>query len=251
MKIVFFGGSKFSQYYLDTLQSAFGEIFAFTKLPSLEELRAISPDIGIIAYFGFIVPEEMLLIPKKGFINVHYSLLPHWRGAAPVQRAILAGDTEIGVTILIATKKVDAGAILTQKSIPILPDDTYLSLEKKLIPLGSQMLLSILPQYLTGAIELKTQNEDAATYAKKIKKEDGLIDWSQRPEYIERMVRAYNPWPGTYTKFETKQKILKIKKVEVKDGKLKILIVQPEGKKDMSYEAFLRGHKDFVLCTSV
>ena len=246
MKIVFFGGSKFSRYYLDALTNVYSEVFAFDKLPSMEQLVALSPDIGIIAYFGYIVPENMLMVPKRGFINVHYSLLPRWRGAAPVQHAILAGDKEIGISILVATKKVDSGAILAQESIPILPNDTYLSLEEKLIPLGSKMLLSVLPKYLLGTIVLKTQNEAEATYAKKMNKINGLIDWSRDAAHIERMTRAYELWPGTYTKMKN-GKILKIKKVEVIDGKLKILTVQPEGKKDMPYEAFLRGHKDFVL----
>ncbi len=245
MKIVFFGGSKFSQYYLNALKDAFGDVVGFTKLPTKEELQNLSPDVGIIAYFGSIVPDEMLLIPKKGFINVHYSLLPRWRGAAPVQHAILAGDEAIGVTILVATKKVDAGAILAQKSIPILPNDTYLTLEEKLIPLGCAMLLSILPEYLAGGVVLKTQNEAKATYAKKINKSDGLIDWSLGVDYIERMVRAYNPWPGVYTKLKN-GKILKIKKAEAVDGKLKFLVVQPEGKKEMSWDAFSRGNKDML-----
>lgn len=269
MRIVFFGGSKFSQFYLEALKSTFGEVFSFHKLPSKEEIEKISPDVGVIAYFGYIVPEEMLKIPRNGFINVHYSLLPRWRGPAPVQSALLAGDKEIGVTILIASKKVDAGAMLAQEKIPIFPDDTYLSLEEKLIQLGSKMLLETLPRYLEGNVTLKIQKESRATYSKKINKSDGLIDWSKSAEKIERMVRAYDPWPGTFIKIENK--ILKIKKATVippmggafspgivlrtddgfpavvcGKGALKLLIVQPEGKSEMSGDAYLRGHKSLL-----
>ena len=243
MKIIFFGGSKFSQFYLDAVKkSGLGEVFAYDELPSKEEIEKIAPDVGVVAYFGYIVPLEILKIPKKGFINVHYSLLPRWRGPAPVQFALLAGDREIGVTILLAEKKVDAGGILAQEKIPIEPNDTYLSLEEKLIPLGSKMLIDILPKYMEGSLTPKKQDEASATYSKKIKKEDGKIDWPRPPEEIERMVRAYHPWPGAFTFADGK--MIKIKKAEVSGDVFKPLIVQPEGKKEMSYEAYLKGHRN-------
>ncbi len=268
LRIVFFGGSKFSQYYLDALKkSGVENVFVFSKPPSTDEVAALNPDIGVIAYFGYILPEEILKIPKKGFINVHYSLLPRWRGPAPVQAALRAGDKELGVSILTVAKKVDAGGILAQQVIPILPEDTYLSLEEKLIPLGSQMLLDVIPQYIEGTIEVILQDETKATYSKKIKKEDGKINWSDPAESIERMIRAYHPWPSAYT-YDDNGMLLKIKKAEIvsfsgapgtivktSDGfpavmcgkdALKLLTLQPEGKRDMSGDDYLRGHRTLV-----
>ncbi len=266
-RIIFFGGSKFSQYYLDALKNTRNEVCAFNTLPTKEEVDRLSPDIGIIAYFGYIVPEDILRIPKKGFINVHYSLLPRWRGPAPVQAAILAGDKEIGVSVAVVVKKVDAGPIIAQETVPLAPNDSYQSLEEKLIPLGSKMLLAALPKYLTGSAELKAQNETEATYSKKINKSDGRIDWSESAEYIERMTRAYDPWPSAYTEIHHQTKILKIKRAAVisapaaadigaifktADGfpavvcgtdALKLVTVQPEGKKEMPGDAYLRGNK--------
>ncbi len=272
LKIIFFGGSKYSNFYLDALKKKFDNVHSFSKLPPEEELKIINSDLGVIAYFGEIVPKNILEIPRLGFINVHYSLLPRWRGAAPIQYALLAGDKEIGVTILVATPKVDAGPILAIKKIPISPDDTYLLLEEKLIAIGSELLLETIPKYLNGKIIPQTQNESWATYAKKFNKEDGEIDWQRDAVYIEAMVRALNPWPGVYTnlQFSTHNFQLKIKKAkiikpsadlnpgeffEINDGfpaiqcgngAIKLLIVQPEGKKDMSGSDFLRGHRSIL-----
>ncbi len=263
-KIIFFGGSRFSQFYLEVLKNNnFKNVFAFSKLPSEEEVKKIDPVLGVIAYFGEIIPKTILEIPRLGFINVHYSLLPRWRGAAPIQSAILAGDKEIGVTILIATEKVDAGPILATEKIVIDSTDTYLSLEEKLIDIGSKLLLITIPKYLNGEIKPQAQDESKAIYAKKLKKENGKIDWSLDAVYIEAIVRAFNPWPGAYSQN------IKVKKAEiienspnlpigtvfkidsypaVKCGKnaLKLLIVQPEGKKEMSGEAFLHGHWNLI-----
>jgi len=208
-------------------------------------------------------------------LNVHHSLLPRWRGPAPVQAAILAGDRKTGVTISITTQKVDAGGIVAQKEVDILSEDTYLDLENRLIAIGSKLLLETLPEYLEGKIAPKPQDESQATYTKLIKKKDGKIDWSHDAEYIERMVRAYYLWPGAYT--QILNKTLKIKKAVVvktlpsstpgfgtslkpgvfpgkifavdgfpvvtcgKDA-LKLLVVHPEGKKEMPGDAYLRGH---------
>ena len=207
-------------------------------------MAQIKPDLGVIAYFGKIIPKEILKIPKFGFVNAHPSLLPRWRGPSPIQNTILTGDKTTGVTIHLTTDKVDAGDILAQKEIPILPGDTCAILTERLANLGAKLLVETIPDWIKGDIIPRTQDELKATFTKIIKKEDGLIDWSKSSEYIEKLVRAYDPWPGTYIKIP---KIIKIKKVKIEEGKLKILIVQPEGKKDMPYEAFLRGHPNFSL----
>lgn len=259
VKIVFFGSfGQFSKMYLEALKKAgFDVVLAIedknTDFNNIEkEMLKIKPDLGVIAYFGKIISKKILGIPKKDFINAHPSLLPRWRGPSPIQNTILADDKKTGITIHLTSKEVDAGDILAQKEIPVSSDDTCFTLTEKLAREGSAFLPNVIEKYISGSIKPKPQNHSLATYTKLIKKEDGLIDWSKPPEYIERLVRAYDPWPGTYIKIINsksqilnKFKILKIKKVKLEDGKLKILIVQPEGKKDMPYEAFLRGHKDF------
>ncbi|OGF64338.1 hypothetical protein A2661_02385 [Candidatus Giovannonibacteria bacterium RIFCSPHIGHO2_01_FULL_45_24] len=239
-KIIFFGGFKgFSEIYLDALKSADFEIVT----------RAEDADLGVIAYFGKIIPKAVLELPKNGFLNAHPSLLPRWRGPSPVQSAILAGDKTTGVTIHIATEKPDAGPILVQKEIVIEPDDTCLNLTGKLALEGATLLIPTIEKWLSGEIAPKEQDDSRATYTKLLTKKDGEIDWSKPADHIEKMVRAYDPWPGAYTKMKN-GRILKIKKAEIISGILKPLIVQPEGKKEMSWEAFLRGHKDAIEITS-
>lgn len=240
MKIVFFGGFKdFSEIYLDALKRAGFEIV----------FEAKNADLGIIAYYGKIIQKAILELPKYGFLNAHPSLLPRWRGPSPVQAAILAGDKTTGVTIHLATEEADAGDILAQKEVSIAPEDTCLSLTEKLAQEGASLLIPTIKKWLAGEIISQAQDHAKATYTKLLKKSDGLIDWAKDAEYIERQVRAYHPWPGTFTKMKN-GKILKIKKVKVKNGVLKILIVQPEGKKEMAWDAFLRGHKDATEITS-
>ncbi|MDP3934622.1 MAG: methionyl-tRNA formyltransferase [Candidatus Giovannonibacteria bacterium] len=240
IKIVFFGGFEgFSDIYLDALKKAGFEIVSEAK----------GADLGVIAYYGKIIPKNILELPKHGFLNAHPSLLPSWRGPSPVQAAILAGDKITGVTIHIATEEPDAGPILAQKEILMDITDTCLSLTGKLAREGAELLIPTIKKWLSGEITPKKQDDSKATYTGLLKKKDGEIDWSKPADYIERRVRAYAPWPGTFTKMKN-GKILKIKKTEVINGILKILIVQPEGKQDMPWEAFLRGHKDAIEITS-
>ena len=235
IKIVFFGGFKeFSEIYLKALREAGFEIVSEAK----------DADLGVIAYYGKIIPKNVLELPKKGFLNAHPSLLPRWRGPSPIQAAILAGDTKTGMTIHLTTDQVDAGDILAQKEIPINAEDTCASLTERLAHEGAALLIPTIEKWLSGEIKPQKQDGAKATYTKLLKKADGKIDWSRDAVYMERMVRAYDPWPGTYTEIDGK--ILKIKKVEVADNKLKLLIVQPEGKKEMSWEAYLLGHPDFT-----
>ncbi|OGF63277.1 hypothetical protein A2926_03640 [Candidatus Giovannonibacteria bacterium RIFCSPLOWO2_01_FULL_44_40] len=233
MKVVFFGGFKgFSEIYLNALKKAGFEIVSEAK----------DADLGVIAYYGKIIPKAVLELPKYGFLNAHPSLLPHWRGPSPIQAAILAGDKVTGVTIHLATEKFDSGDILAQKEVAIAPEDTCLSLTERLAKEGAALLIPTISKWLSGKIKPTKQNDSEATYTKLLKKENGKINWSRSADYIERMVRAYHPWPGAFTKMKN-GKILKIKKAEIVNGVLKPLIVQPEGKKEMSWDAFLRGHK--------
>ncbi len=239
-KIIFFGGFEgFSEIYLDALKNAGFEIV----------LEAKGADLGVIAYYGKIIPKNILELPKHGFLNAHPSLLPRWRGPSPVQAAILTGDKITGVTIHIATEEPDAGPILAQKEILMDITDTCLSLTGKLANEGASLLISTIEKWFAGEIKPRKQDDSKATYTKLLKKKDGEIDWSKPADYIEKQIRAYDPWPGTFTRTK-KGKILKIKKAEVVNEVLKLLVVQPEGKKEMPWEAYLRGHKDSIEITS-
>ena len=163
---------------------------------AMEQLRAWSPDVIVVAAFGQILRQDVLDLPKFGCINVHASLLPRWRGAAPINAAILHGDEETGITIMKMDAGLDTGPILTQRSVRIQPDETAGSLFETLSQLGADLLLDTLPGYISGEIKPRPQPEEGATYAGMLKKEDGLLDFSRPAEELERKVRAFNPWPG-------------------------------------------------------
>lgn len=169
-----------------------------TDPAAIETLRALAPDVMIVAAYGLLLPKAVLDIPRLGCINIHASLLPRWRGAAPIQRAIQAGDTETGITIMQMDVGLDTGHMLLKKSLPITADDTGGSLHDKLAELGAQCLLAYLDQAETiGTGE--TQNDDQSSYARKLTKQEAEIDWSQSAETISLMIRAFNPWPVAYT----------------------------------------------------
>lgn len=205
----------------------------------------LKPELIIVAAFGQILPKEILEIPKYGCLNVHPSLLPKYRGPSPIQSFILNGDKKTGVTIILMDEKIDHGQILTNSKFQIPnPKITYLELHNKLAELGVKLLIETIPKWTRGEIKPRPQNHSKATYTKILKKQDGKIDWQKPVEYIERQVRAFNPWPGTHTIYNGK--ILKILKAELSTGRLVIKEVQLEGKKPMSFEDFLRGHPSFV-----
>ena len=211
-----------------------------------DQLEKLKPDLGIIVAYGQILPKNILTIPHYGFINVHPSLLPRWRGSSPIQYAILNGDKKTGVTIIRISEKLDAGPILTQKEIEIDPEETFSSLHNKLATLGADLLIETLPKLLAGKLPPLMQDETRATYTKILKRDDGKIDWQKPAEEIERQIRAFNPWPGTYTFYKDKR--LKILKAEL-SGNHELIIkeVQLEGRNPMSFEEFLRGHPDFKI----
>jgi methionyl-tRNA formyltransferase len=166
---------------------------------AVAELRQWTPEVYVVAAFGQILPQAVLDIPPHGSINVHASLLPRWRGAAPIQAAIRAGDAETGITVMKMDAGLDTGPMLSQRAVPIMPDETGQSLHDRLAQVGAELLIETLPGYLSGHLIPQPQPEDGITYASQIKKEDGFINWGLDAWAIERLVRAFTPWPGTYT----------------------------------------------------
>jgi methionyl-tRNA formyltransferase len=169
------------------------------------ELAAWHPDVLVVVAYGLILPPAALALPRLGCINIHASLLPRWRGAAPIQRAILAGDSDTGVTIMLMDAGLDTGPMLLQKRMPIDPRDTGGSLHDRLATLGAAALLEGLDKLATGTLEPQPQPSAGVTYAAKIDKAEGLIDWSRGAIEIERQVRAFNPWPVAETRLDGEQ----------------------------------------------
>jgi methionyl-tRNA formyltransferase len=232
----------------------------------ISELREFKPDLIVVAAYGQILPQSILDLPKSGCVNVHTSLLPKYRGAAPIQTAILNGETETGVTIMKMDAGLDTGDILSQTRTPILPDDNSQTLHDRLAQLGADLLVATIPDFVAGKIQPRPQPAEGASYAAKIKKEDGKIDWSEPAEKILNQLRAFTPWPGAFTflKAESKLQLLKIWKAEIVEksgntgeilsadkngivaacGKdaLRILELQREGGRRLSAQEFLAGH---------
>jgi methionyl-tRNA formyltransferase len=241
----------------------------------ISRIASYKPEVGVLAAYGKIIPKALIDVFPKGILNIHPSLLPRWRGPTPIQAALLAGDEKTGVTIILLDEEVDHGPILAQRELPItnyqLPKIDYTTLHNLLAEMGADLLIETLPKWLSGELSPTPQDHSRATFCKKFTFEDGKIDWTKSAEEIDRMIRALNPEPGTYTRFKDKNekvKILKIlaaqpfansrelenKKVGeifehngnpvVKCGKGALVLerVQPEGKKSMSGEEFLRGH---------
>lgn len=236
-----------------------------------EPIRAWQPDVIVVAAFGLILPPEVLSIPPHGCVNVHASLLPRWRGAAPVPAAIIAGDEVTGVTIMLMDEGVDTGPILAQREEPIFPDDTAASLGGRLARLGAELLVETLPRWVRGEITPRPQDETEATYAPMLRKEDGYADWTEPAQVLERKVRGYYPWPTLMTRWRGKWlKILSARAhptaavqappgtvvewegrvaVVTGQGLLELVEVQLEGKRALDIEAFLRGARGFIGST--
>ncbi len=232
---------------------------------AMQKLRDWNPDLIVVAAFGQILRPDVLNLPRHGCVNVHASLLPRHRGAAPIQAAILSGDSATGITIMLMDPGIDTGPMLSQRSIDILPDDTGGSLFEKLSALGGDLLLETLPRYLGGELQPQSQPAEGATYAPMLKKEDGLLDFTRPAVELERKVRAFSPWPGTFIHWQGAP--LKIHKAHVQPGrwepgKLGILNgqpavgtaeglivldeLQPPGKKSMPGKAFLAGARTWA-----
>ncbi len=227
-----------------------------------KRLLEVEPDLIVVAAYGKILPEWLLNLPKYGTINVHASLLPKYRGASPIQWALLNGEEETGVTIMKVIPKLDAGDIISQKRVKIEKEDNAKTLHDKLAEVGAELLVKTLPLYVSGKLKPVPQNEEEATYCPQIKKEMGKIDWRESAEKIFNKIRAFTPWPSAYTTFKGKRvKILKGEPVEgsgepgevIEAGKnlivaagkgaLKIERLRPEGRKEISGEEFVRGYR--------
>ena len=232
------------------------------------ELVALAPEVMVVAAYGQILPAEVLAIPPRSCLNVHASLLPRYRGAAPVAAAILAGEEETGVTTMLMDEGMDTGPTLSQANCSIFPQDTRESLSARLAQLGADLMTDTLPRWLAGAIQPQSQDHSQVTYCRIIAKEDGLIDWCQSAIEIWRRSRAYYPWPGAYTYW--RGKLLKVLTAEALphwsgegepgqvmtldeglavatgEGALLLREVQLAGKRALSAEDFARGQRDFV-----
>jgi len=180
----------------------------FKEAGSIEQLRALDADLMIVVAYGLILPKAVLETPRMGCLNVHGSLLPRWRGAAPIQRAIWAGDSKTGVTIMQMNEGLDTGDMLSKVSCPIAADETSASLYEKLAEQAPAALLDTIRALAKGEIKAQVQDENLACYAKKLSKAEALIDWSKSGDFIERSVRAFNPWPISY--FTLAGKALKV-----------------------------------------
>jgi methionyl-tRNA formyltransferase len=232
----------------------------------MNQLRTWAPDLIVVAAFGQILRPEVLDLPKYGCINVHGSILPRWRGAAPIQAAILAGDRETGITIMKMDPGIDTGPSLSRRYLPIDPQETGGTLFAKLAPLGAGLLMETLPKYLSGEIQPTPQPDEGATYTKMLKKEEGLLDFTQPAVQLERRVRAFDPWPGAYMLYHGSP--LRIEKASIASGSAEpgttlayqgkpaigtsegLLIleqVRPAGKKSMPGKAFLAGARDWGI----
>jgi len=165
-----------------------------------EELGQLEADLMVVVAYGLLLPQPVLDAPRLGCVNVHASLLPRWRGAAPIQRAILAGDEETGITIMRMEAGLDTGPMYLTRRIAIAPRETGGSLHDKLAALGAEALMNALPGIADGSLSPAPQNDDKATYAKKLTKEEALIDWRRPAVEIDRMIRAFDPWPVAHTR---------------------------------------------------
>ncbi|WDL99277.1 methionyl-tRNA formyltransferase [Alicyclobacillus sp. ALC3] len=167
---------------------------------ALTQIAALRPDVLVTAAYGQILPQRLLDIPRLGCINIHASLLPRWRGAAPIHRALLAGDAETGVTLMEMVAALDAGPILSARAVPIELEDNVGSLHDRLAALGAQMLVELLPEYVSGRVKAQPQPDIGVTYAKQLHRDDEWINWANRVAVVHDHIRGLSPWPGAAAK---------------------------------------------------
>jgi methionyl-tRNA formyltransferase len=232
---------------------------------AIEEIRSLKPDVIVVMAYGQILPRDVLEIPKIASLNLHASLLPRWRGAAPIQAAIAAGDRKTGMTVMYIDEGLDTGDILLRRTIDIVPTETGGSLHHRLAKVAPEALIESLELLAKGSAPRIPQDNALATYAPKLKREDGKIDWTGPADAIERKIRAFDPWPGAFTTISTNGthnlkifsatlvglrgtpgEILKRENelvVAAGKGALSLREVQLEGKRRMSAGEFLRGHR--------
>lgn len=250
MKVVFFGTPEFVSPVLKVLKKDFQLVKVVNSKnwgpDFVNQFKKLEPDLLVVASFGKIIPQEILDIPKFGSLNVHPSLLPKYRGPSPIQAAILAGDKQTGVTIMLMDEKMDHGPILIQKKITISDSDSFESLSTKLFQMGANLLTRTTLEYVAGKIKPRVQNYAIATYCPLVKKQDGYFDINSppNPETLDRKIRAFYPWPGVWT----------IWRYAIGDKKIEKIVkfypsgrVQMEGKKATDLKSFLHGYPGFPI----
>ena len=244
----------------------------FKQAESVEQLAALNADLMIVVAYGLILPNSVLTTPRLGCLNVHGSLLPRWRGAAPFQRAIWAGDKETGVTIMQMDEGLDTGDMLKKVSCPIDTDETSASLYAKVAKQAPAVLIETIKQLQAGQITAQKQDENAATYAKKLSKAEALINWNDQAEFIDRCIRAFNPWPISY--FEWAGQVIKVHKASLVDavstatagtilevdkkgiqvatgqGVINLEVIQLAGKKAMPVQDVLNSRRELFTVSS-
>ncbi|NOZ37184.1 MAG: methionyl-tRNA formyltransferase [Gammaproteobacteria bacterium] len=242
----------------------------FSEHADIDVLQKLDADLMVVTAYGLLLPPAVLTAPRLGCINVHASLLPRWRGAAPIQRAILAGDKETGITIMQMNEGLDTGDILLKQTCPIENSDTGGSLHDRLARLGGQALQLALEKLKRGELSPQPQDDSLSTYARKLHKQEAMLDWQEDAQALARRVRAFNPWPVAQTRIN--DQILRIWAAEAIDGKpaeptepgtvlasnkagidiatgngyLRLKQLQPAGKKVMDAPAFLNGYADLL-----
>ncbi|MFA5925386.1 MAG: methionyl-tRNA formyltransferase [Parcubacteria group bacterium] len=306
IKIIYFGTSHFAEIILDKLISEGFEIIAVVTQPDkkagrkqmyvsspvkqlsekysisvlqpdtfndeaiIRKLGNMKPDLFVVASYGKILPKAVLGVPRFGCINIHASLLPKYRGASPIQNAILNGEKETGVTLMLMNEKMDQGDIIAQESVDIKKAENTEMLSERLAKVGAELTVRTVPLWTGGKIKAKKQDENLATYCRPIRKEDGRIDWRNSAEEIERRFLAFQIWPGIWTEIKQNSKRLKLlsikpegesmggedagkvikydQKAAVQTGKGIIILeeVQLEGKKAVPISDFLKGNQNFI-----
>lgn len=260
---------------LETLTQAGYDVSRFQSKSLKDEMvfnefKKLNPDLCVVAAYGKILPARYLDIPKHGFINVHPSLLPKYRGPSPIQTAILNGDRETGVSIMVIDAEVDHGPVLAQKTYHLQPTTYNLQASKELFELGARLLIETLPKYIASELKPKEQDHSQATFTKMFRREDGRINWSESAEKIYAQIRALNPEPGTWTTWNNK--VINISNVTTRgvvspqapgmvveiDGNIAVAAkkcylilksIQLEGGKEMDAKSFVNGHPDFLNST--
>jgi len=237
----------------------------------VDHMQSFEPDITVVTSYGHILPRRVIDIPKLDILNIHPSLLPRYRGPSPIAGALLAGDSEVGVTVMTVLPRVDSGHILAQSTLTVSDEDTTASLTPKLFAMGADLLIDTIPRWIRGEIKPRPQDESGATYTRMFAKEDGLIDWSLPAVQISRTIRALQPWPTCYTVWNGKAlkilqaavlpetdaahkpgNVIQIDNDDTRvgvitgDGILEIKRMQLEGKRELPAGQFLIGQQAFI-----
>ncbi len=240
----------------------------------IDELTALRPDVGVVVAYGKLIPETVIALFPKGILNIHPSLLPEFRGPSPIQSAILGGASETGVSVMLLDSELDHGPVIAKEKEVILPDDTSETLGARLAKKGAELLIIVVPKWLAGSIKGAPQDHSRATFTKRLQKDSGHIDWNESAKTLERKIRAYNPWPGTFSFAKRKEGTLRIKiirghvrtpirksdkpavgalftwegalAVSAEDGVVILDEVQPEFKQKMTGKSFISGYEKLI-----